>query len=75
LKLALVRFVLIVAAEGQAAVLAVTNVEDSEVDFGSSPPLVEASVLHDASVRCVAFPARLTHIAVIVWKEKIEVRG
>lgn len=62
LKLASVRFVLLEAWKRQAAELAVANVKDAEINFGSSTFFVEAWMLGDATVSCVLFTACLTHV-------------
>lgn len=66
LKLALMSLGVLQARERSTTELAMTNIKDSEVNFRSSPFLVEASVLCNSSVSCVLFTACLTDVTVRV---------
>lgn len=60
------RFVLLEILERQPAVLAVTNVENPEVDLGTFSFLVQAGMLGDSSVSRVLLAAGCAHVAVVV---------
>lgn len=71
LMLAIVSFVFLVGFKLQSAILAVPDVESSEVIFRALPSLVHAGVLRDPGVGCVLLATGRAHVAMIVYEDNL----
>lgn len=68
----MMRLVVFEIRERQSTELAVTHVEDSEVDFWALPLLVHTGVLHYSGVCCVFLATRLADVTMNVYGRKIK---